>query len=134
MLAIPSMIALYYTVIMAWSFYYMFMGFRATLPWKSCISSSLVDVATENCYSKFDNDLCNEDETFWNKTCTLKTVFCENFEFSLADENSCFNGTANIPMSDVTRRIASSEEFFKRKMLKQTSIGDVDNWSNYGEC
>ena len=134
MLAIPSMIALYYTVIMAWSFYYMFMGFRTTLPWKSCTSSSLIDVATENCYSKFDNDLCDPDQTFWNKTCTFKSNFCDHFGFSLADENSCSNGTDNIPISDVTRRIASSEEFYKRKMLKQTSIGDVDNWSNYGEC
>ena len=111
MLAVPTMMTFYYTVIMAWSFYYMFMGFRAELPWKSCNSSVLLNIASENCYSKYDNDFCAEDETFWNKSC---------------------RPTANLP--EVVVRITPSEEFFKRKMLGQTSIGVVDTWESYGDC
>lgn len=29
--------------------------------------------------------------------------------------------------------MSATEQFFKRKMLGQTSIGDVDTWANYGE-
>ena len=29
--------------------------------------------------------------------------------------------------------MSATEQFFKRKMLGQTSIGEVDTWANYGE-
>ena len=111
MLAVPTMMNFYYTVIMAWSFYFMFMGFRTELPWKSCNSNVLIDVASENCYSKYDNDFCAEGETFWNKSC---------------------KPTEELPPSPI--RITPSEEFFKKVVLGQTSIGVVDTWENYGSC
>ena len=80
-LSIPTMMTFYYTVIMAWAWYYMFMGFRSTLPWSSCLTKVLEDFSTEKCYSKADNDGCleeNPDTTFYNKTCWLKSDFCQN--------------------------------------------------------
>ena len=134
-LAIPTMMTFYYTVIMAWSFYYMFMGFRSELPWQSCNTTVLMKVSTESCYSKYDNDFCGEKETFWNHSCITKTLFCEEFELSVADDdNNCVDSDGNtIDLADVTKRITPSEEFFKRKMLQQTSIGEVDTWTSYGD-
>ena len=71
LLCIPTMIAFYYTVIMAWAFYFMFQvsilfvlvtidieGMRGTLPWASCITEQLNDFSTNHCFTKKDNDDC----------------------------------------------------------------------------
>ena len=81
-MSIPTMIAFYYTLVMAWAFYYMFMGFRSDLPWQSCISSTMMNYSTAFCYSKFDNDNCAQDfntteVTFYNKSCIMKAEFCD---------------------------------------------------------
>ena len=75
MLAVPTMMCLYYTVIMAWALFYLFQvfvlakireykisdqGFRSTLPWQSCNSAVLGEYSTANCFTKYDNDFCNQ--------------------------------------------------------------------------
>ena len=35
-------------------------GFRSTLPWQSCNSAVLADYSTANCFTKYDNDFCNQ--------------------------------------------------------------------------
>ena len=32
---------------------------RATLPWQSCTTAELLDISTVDCFTKFDNDLCD---------------------------------------------------------------------------
>ena len=74
LLCIPTMIAFYYTVIMAWAFYFMFQvnfhslhrasiiihiqGLRSELPWTSCITEHLIEFSTNHCFTKKDNDDC----------------------------------------------------------------------------
>ena len=134
-LSIPTMMTFYYTVIMAWSWYYMFQGFRSKLPWSSCLTKVLEDFSTEKCYSKADNDGCleeNPDTTFYNKTCWLKSDFCQNFNGEYNGADGCtFNGVI-VALSNVTDRIAPSEEFFKRRMYGQTGIGTEDTWESWG--
>jgi SNF family Na+-dependent transporter len=36
MVVITSLCSVYYNVIMAWAFFYMFDSFRSTVPWKDC--------------------------------------------------------------------------------------------------
>ena len=136
-LSIPTMMTFYYTVIMAWAFYYMFMGFRSTLPWQSCLTGVLIDYTTELCYSKTDNDNClaeSSTTTFYNKTCWDKREFCENFNGNYNFGNStCTIDGATLELSEVTTRIAPSEEFFKRRMYGQTGIGTQDTWESWGE-
>jgi len=139
MLSIPTIMAFYYSNIMAWSLYYIFMGFRSELPWKSCNSPEMADYSTDFCYSKYDNDLCVEkfsDEfTFFKKKCMEKTDFCmENFA---GDYNStadaCEDAFGNMTdISDVAKRITPSEEFFKRRMFGQTEIGVENTWEHWG--
>ena len=135
-LSIPTMMTFYYTIIMAWAFYYMFMGFRSTLPWESCLTPVLEDYSTELCYSKTDNDNCLEqstDQIFYNKNCWNKRDFCAYFSgtYNDADETCTISGVAQ-ELSNVTKRIAPSEEFFKRRMYGQEGIGTEDTWSSWG--
>jgi hypothetical protein len=47
MITIPTIINFYYTVIMAYAFLFLFLGFTSTLPWSECGH----DYNTENCHS-----------------------------------------------------------------------------------
>jgi len=110
-------------------------GFRSTLPWQSCISPVLGEYSTANCFTKYDNDFCNqEEETFWNKTCLGKGKFCSQFGFTSNNATHCTftDNSTTIDISKVTRRVAASEEFFRRRMLLQTHLGKVDTWEDYG--
>ena len=51
MITIPAVMNFYYTLIMAYSVYYLFMGFAADkhLPWSRCNDDS---INTMNCYRK----------------------------------------------------------------------------------
>lgn len=135
-LSIPTMMTFYYTVIMAWAFYYMFMGFRSTLPWASCLSKVMLDYSTANCYSKTDNDNCleiNATTTFYDKQCWDKGDFCRMFNGQYNSETStCTIDGVNMELSEVTPRIAPSEEFFKRRMYGQSGIGTEDTWQSWG--
>ena len=122
-LAVPTMMIFYYTLIMAWSFYYMFHGFRSELPWQSCNSEELANVSTMFCYSKYDNDWCldhvSNQSTFFDNTCMEKTEFCNvnGFNGYDAEEDSCVsqaNHLTSIP--NVAKRVTPSEEFFNRRM------------------
>ena len=55
MVTIPTVINFYYTVVMAYAFYFLFMGFTSTLPWGNCNN----DYNTEKCFSFDDAQNCN---------------------------------------------------------------------------
>ena len=133
-LSIPTIMSFYYTLIMAWAFYYMFMGFRSDLPWQSCNSNVMKDYSTQFCFSKYDNDICLENSamtTFFNKTCVDKTVFCDinNAGDYDAAEDSC----GDVPIADVAKRVTPSEEFFNRRMYGQEMMGVDNTWEKWGE-
>ena len=56
-ITIPTVVNFYYTVIMAYAFYFLFMGFvpNEKLPWGLCDH----DYNTENCYSLIQAKACN---------------------------------------------------------------------------
>jgi hypothetical protein len=63
----------YYVVIMAYSLYYMFMGFASELPWSKCDD----DFAGIHCYSVEEGKKCNgETETFFDHKCMPAEDFC----------------------------------------------------------
>ena len=47
MVTIPTVMNFYYTVVMAYAVYFLFMGFNTQLPWDECNH----DYNTPNCYS-----------------------------------------------------------------------------------
>lgn len=63
---------------------------RTTLPWVSCETDSLIEFTTEQCYTKYDNDLCNTTtETYWAKDCVDKDVFCKTFGYTGSNGTHC---------------------------------------------
>ena len=130
-LAIPTMMGFYYTLIMAWAFYFMFMGFRSELPWVSCNSPVMADFSTSLCFSKYDDDLCSSNSTFFNKKCILKTEFCDIN--NAGDYNEDTDACGDVLIPDVVKRITPSEEFFYRRMYGQTQVGVDNSWEEWGE-
>jgi solute carrier family 6 amino acid transporter-like protein 5/7/9/14 len=128
MITIPTIINFYYTVIMAYSFLFLFLGFTATLPWSTCDH----DYNTQNCHSiTEERDNCNMTaaEVFYNQECLNHTFFCEKFEYSVkpGSEGSylCYNVTTDveIPVRLAYPRTSASEEFWYRRVLGLNVIG-----------
>jgi solute carrier family 6 amino acid transporter-like protein 5/7/9/14 len=146
MITIPTIINFYYTVIMAYAFYFLFMGFTADkkLPWGLCDDLSF---NTENCYSLVQADNCANTTVFWNHTCTEVNVFCNNFGLTSVPSNNthCFTEVTLFPrkVENVTFRVSSSEEFWYKKVLELGVYFDRDgthinqtesSWTVWGEC
>lgn len=142
MVTIPTVINIYYTVIMAYAFYFLFMGFAKDkeLPWGLCNQ----DYNTANCYSLLEAEACN-GTIFYNKTCTEITDFCNHFGFDADPDNNthCFTkgNLFPMPVQNVTFRVSSSEEFWYKNVLdlgvtfseNGTSIDtDISSWENWG--
>ena len=86
MVLIPIIINAYYTVIMGYSWFFLFSGFTSKLPWMDCSN----DFNTEHCYSKKDNAACmaNASELlFYNKSCINGDDFCKTFGYRSIDKN-----------------------------------------------
>lgn len=117
MVCIPTVVNFYYTVIMAYSFYFLFMGFQSELPWSTCQNP---DINTKNCYSLIEAEQCNVTQVFWNRTCTEMDVFCGAHDYSAKDGNNthCFTmeGAFPIPARNVSFRVSPSEEFWYKQV------------------
>jgi solute carrier family 6 (neurotransmitter transporter, glycine) member 5/9 len=100
------------------------------LPWVRCNP----EFGTPDCFSKTENDACNETQIFWNFNCTDVEDYCEQNGYITRPDNltHCFSGEDGIPLSNVTKRVASTEEYFKRYILGLTDIGGANTWSEYG--
>ena len=142
MVTIPTVINFYYTVVMAYAFYFLFMGFTSTLPWGVCSN----DYNSENCYSFIEADECNSTALFFNKTCMPTEIFCDDHGFDSLEGNNthCFdlswNGTAKA-VKDIEQRVSGAEEFWYRQVLdvqvKYTEDGtvidtEINSWSQWG--
>ena len=53
MVIVSAIVCIYYNVIVAWTIYYLFMSFRAVLPWSHCQNTW----NTENCVDSFGDTL-----------------------------------------------------------------------------
>ena len=86
MVLIPIIINAYYTVIMGYSWFFLFSGFTSKLPWSDCSN----EFNTEHCYSDRDNMACmanNSQLIYYNRSCILANDFCQKFEFTSTNEN-----------------------------------------------
>ena len=152
MITIPTIINIYYTVIMAYSFLFLFLGFTTTLPWSLCTN----DFNTVNCHSlSAERDLCNitAGEVFYNRTCYPSEDICimNDFTYNPATMN-CVNDTANyeVEVRLAYPRTSASEEFWYRRVLGLEVKGvreidgkvtkweshlddEVSSWSKWGE-
>lgn len=119
MITIPTIINFYYTVIMAYSFLFLFMGFTATLPWSVCDN----EFNTLNCHSlSMEQDMCNTTigEVYYNQQCYNSSEVCEMYNFGFNNETmNCVNETAyyEVPVRVAYSRVSASQEFWYRRVL-----------------
>ena len=88
MVLIPIIINAYYTVIMGYSWIFLFSGFTSKLPWTDCSN----EFNTPHCYGEKDNAICLANSTsaelvYFNKTCLEISEFCEKFGFNSIQNN-----------------------------------------------
>ena len=74
MIVVLVLVCAYYTVIMAYSFLYIYHGFFSPLPWSNCGH----DFNSYDCWSQVDQDKCqvHENLTFYNRSCVQMADFC----------------------------------------------------------
>ena len=108
MLMITFLVVIYYNLIIAWTIYYTFAGFAATLPWARCGED---DLTSRDCYQKDQEAECfsaSPASTFWKKKCSPVSELCENFGLwvsSRRDHRSsslmCYNGSHHFTLNEV---------------------------------
>jgi len=140
MLMITFLVVIYYNLIIAWTIYYTFAGFTSELPWTYCGNGSLT---SQDCYQRDQAMQCanasNYRDTFWNKECTPISEVCQFFNMTLSEadlvdsfnmtEATCNNGTHDLNLNKVYRRISPSEDYYKRTML---GLEEDITWDNMG--
>ena len=64
MIALSSIVGVYYNVIMGWSIYYLFSGFTSQLPWANC--TNMETIAGKYCFLKILAKAVCSKKYFWN--------------------------------------------------------------------
>ncbi|XP_062586471.1 sodium- and chloride-dependent GABA transporter 1-like isoform X2 [Saccostrea cucullata] len=118
MVMVSAIVCIYYNVIVAWTLYFLYMSFRAVLPWSTCDN----DWNTENCVVGIGN--------VHNPTRTNASAFSLG-NSTFYNASSLFNGTM-AAMANVTanatanatalasKKMSASEEFWTRHVLEIT--------------
>ncbi|KAK7098482.1 sodium- and chloride-dependent glycine transporter 1-like isoform X2 [Littorina saxatilis] len=108
MIAVSSMVSLYYTVIIGWAFLYMFRSFASELPWERCHP----DWLSESCYSYLQADECKAINN------------------SVYYQNICYNSSQAFDLNitelakNKTQRSPPAQAFFEKDMLGMS--GGID--------
>ncbi|XP_033742755.1 sodium- and chloride-dependent glycine transporter 1-like isoform X1 [Pecten maximus] len=100
MVMVSGLVCVYYNVIVAWTLYYLFMSFRAVLPWSSCGN----DWNTENCVDGSERVVINS---------TLS-----NYTVSTMSNISSHIITANGSLTLGSAKTSPSEEYWENHVLE----------------
>ncbi|KAL8617003.1 hypothetical protein ACOMHN_014174 [Nucella lapillus] len=115
MVMVSSIVCVYYNVIIAWTIYYLFMSFRATLPWSHCDN----DWNSKSC---IDTGKLLETELAGNGSTKMVNVSEVGSMMYNATAGFIYNVTTNLSaVEQVTKKsISASEEFWEKHVLELT--------------
>ncbi|XP_026474841.1 sodium- and chloride-dependent glycine transporter 1-like isoform X2 [Ctenocephalides felis] len=127
-LAVITLVTIYYEVIVAWILFYIFASFSSELKWGSCRNS----FNTMDCYSVTEDKECrswtNGSYTFYQKACTPVKDICDKFNLSYGDGMHCRNGSQSFHLSTIVTRTLAAEEYYYNYVL-----GRYDHtWEDWG--
>ncbi|XP_066287471.1 sodium- and chloride-dependent glycine transporter 1-like isoform X1 [Branchiostoma lanceolatum] len=94
MVAISMMVGIYYNVVIAYTLYYLFASFTATLPWL-------------HCNNPWNTDACIQDRSVMGGNATNSSIMAAN--------SSLLNATAN---HTGVRPVSASEEYWRNGVLQ----------------
>lgn len=111
MVMVSSIVCIYYNVIIAWTIYYLFMSFRATLPWSHCNN----EWNSENC---IDTGKMLAAELANNKTMATTPATEVMVNMSGAAGQAVYNTAANLTSvvaaaATNNKSMSASEEFWE---------------------
>jgi len=142
MLLVRFYVNVYYVIVCAWAFFYLFSGFTSTanIPWADC---GAMELNTIGCYSPREIERCNDNKTtpytYYNSTCMNYDEFCDKFGLTAKDPTAeevevCYNDTITKQFSELYKRVNPSEDYFNRVMLGITYDyeGHQFQWDNFG--
>lgn len=101
MVIISGIVCVYYNIIITWTLYFLYMSFRAILPWSSCDNSW----NTENCYLHSDNETTDVNSTsfMWNATSVG----------NMTHELLKYVNKTDMLKNETVKQITPSEEFWE---------------------
>lgn len=103
MVIVSGTVMLYYNMIIAWTFFYMFASCSSSLPWESCDPHW----STSACYSYQSADECEQNnKVYYNRTCY--------------DHNTSIALNLSALLKNVTKK-TPADEYFYNYMLGQSS-------------
>ena len=102
MVIISGIVCVYYNIIITWTLYFLYMSFRAILPWSTCSNSWNSD----NCYLHTENSTMGDNSTSfkWNVTAL------SSMAYNLTNGG---NMTENELTNETAKQITPSEEFWQ---------------------
>ncbi|XP_076327812.1 sodium- and chloride-dependent glycine transporter 2-like isoform X2 [Tachypleus tridentatus] len=133
MLVLTFLVALYYNIIMAWTFFFTFASFTSHLGWEFCGN----EWNTIACYNKDQNEECvKRNLTYWNNTCYNVEDYCNGIvNFTYANITHCvhlpitsFNEAVYVPAVKATKRVSPSEDYYQNYVL-----GISSGFEDFGE-
>ncbi|XP_045130253.1 sodium- and chloride-dependent glycine transporter 2-like [Portunus trituberculatus] len=104
--------AIYFNVILAWSFFYMIFSFYSVVPWSHCDN----EFNSPACYYEEGAALCrNQSLFFFNQSCLSLEDYCSLADLIPFNETHCQNfvNTSLTSTEKVTTKISASEDFFR---------------------
>nr|XP_022327327.1 sodium- and chloride-dependent GABA transporter 1-like [Crassostrea virginica] len=114
MVMVSAIVCIYYNVIVAWTLYFLFMSFRAVLPWSTCDN----EWNTENCVVGVEDTLNNPTTNSSLLAILLNDTLGQSFNLS------AFNGSlaalTNATAVITGKKMSASEEFWTRHVLEIT--------------
>ncbi|XP_064626053.1 sodium- and chloride-dependent glycine transporter 1-like isoform X2 [Lineus longissimus] len=108
MVIVSGLVAIYYNMIIAWSFYYLFASFTAHLPW-------------EGCYNWWNTDMCYT---------RIPDVNCTEVDAIKYNNGTCYNQSTNqitglwsaaLAKNNSINRKTASEEYYENYILGLSS-------------
>lgn len=128
MVTISLFTAIYFNVILAWSFFYLVYSFFPVLPWSMCNN----DFNSPECYSEEGAALCgNESLYYYNQSCLPLNDYCGLVDMLPLNKTHCRDGgnTLITPVDKVVTKVSPSEDFFRNRLLKMNGT----TWDNMGD-
>ncbi len=136
MLIVRELVNIYYVVICAWAFFYLFAGFQSDLPWDTCEE----EWNTVDCYTLELDEKCDPGETYYDADCVSNDDYCAAHGYDAgydAATDSCVGGAGGAEtLEEVIEEsnISPAEDYFNGKVLGLTKNreGEQYSWDDYG--
>lgn len=107
MVMVSAIVCVYYNVIVAWTLYFLYMSFRAVLPWSTCDN----EWNTENCVVGIGHTFNRNQDNASLGNLTYSSLTNSTTVFNSTVTPIIANATAAVTAA-VSKKMSASEEFW----------------------